>query len=164
MPVMHKSFFQIQSRSATRIAGLAAGVVCSVLLPFCLLDETACKFYQNRSGNSVFMNAVLFYSGYNSEVRQQITPNPDRYIAIVTYIGIQENAGRGSAKSSVDEIIRDHVIPAFERKGLKFEHETNKITNVRLYYNKEYIGKRDEPDVRVFCFVTSRAAFALVVV
>lgn len=168
---MRKPFFKFQyinqalrRQSLTRILGLTTGVVCSILLPFCLMDEAHPEFYQNRSGNSVFTNAVLFYTGHQDRKQQVVLPKPDRYIAIVTYIGMPENSDAEDIRSTVDEIIRDRVAPAFETKGLRFDHKTNEITNVRLYYNKKGNEGRDEPDVKVFCFVTSRAAFAVVVV
>jgi len=108
------------------------------------------------------MNALLFYSGHSEEDRVATAPNPDRYIAIVTYLGIQDDADMERVRSSVDKIIRNQVTSAFERKGLRLQPTTSKVTNVRLYYNKEHNSTR-EPEITVVCFVTSRAAFALVV-
>jgi hypothetical protein len=142
--------------SGIRTTGLVACILCSILLPFYLLDEFHCLPFPKGPSASVFMNAIRFYTGNN------IASDPDHYIAIVTYVGLPEDFEPEAVKSSVDKIIRDHVMPAFEKKGLRFEYKTNDITSIRLYYNCRQSGRK-APDVSVYCFVTSAAAFALVV-
>jgi hypothetical protein len=80
--------------SGIRTLGLVACIMCSVLLPFYLLDEFSPLSFPKGSSGSVFMNAIRFYSGHAST-----TSTPDRYIAIVTYMGLPEDFEPEAVKS-----------------------------------------------------------------
>jgi hypothetical protein len=135
----------------SRALARAACTACTLLLPFFLVDELQIRSTQSRGSNSVFTNALRFYAGER--------PKEDRYIAIVSYIGLEDGLDPEAVRSSVNGIIENHVTPAFEKKGLRFNYNTNQVTDVRLFYNKD----TTRAGVAVFCFVTSIAAFALVV-
>jgi hypothetical protein len=163
--VMQKSFLKTlpdtntpdHVHSKRHSVGMLAFIAVSVLLPFYLLDPDY-LFHQDDSGHSVFMNAVRFYSGINIS-----KPDADHFIAVVTYLGISNDRDDVTPADSINKIIQEHAAPVLIRKGFRLDYKTNNITRIHFYYKNEHEPDNRVQEVKVFCFVTCRAAFALVV-
>jgi len=148
---MWKSYLKIQPDgdapvSRIRIACLVTGVIWTILLPACLPEEAHHTFYTDKASGSVLMNAVTFYSGHAEKHKQ--APNPDRYIAVIPYIGIEARDDERDSTTS-KEILRDHNLPPFEESRW-LECNNYETGNLPLFHMSA-CRRRGDCIVRIFC-------------